>query len=294
MIDFIILGAQKAATSALQASIRNHPSIYMPEGESPFFEEPDYFDSPWLNFAKEQPSSVIKGIKRPDYLCSETALERIKEALPHCKFIVVLREPVSRAVSSYCYMVRHAHLPAKPLNTGMQECLEAFEKGCDNRAASVISYGLYGAYLNKWINEFGRDRFLIISQNEVGTSLCNVLDRCLQHLGISRAQGKSIINGREESNVGLYDPKLLKIARIASLIKTKKITGTYRRQPRVLPLRAIGVVISRYAEFLARHKGQTKELLNDEIESRLSKIYAEEAMLLSKIVEKSNFKWIKQ
>jgi hypothetical protein len=122
MIDFIILGAQKAATSALQASLSKHPAIFMPVGESPFFEDPEYHSAPWKNFAKDELTCVIKGIKHPDYLCSDLARERIKSTLPNCKFIVVLREPISRAISSYCYMVRHAHLPAKTLNEGMEDC----------------------------------------------------------------------------------------------------------------------------------------------------------------------------
>ena len=63
-LDFIILGAQKAATSALQLALRKHPDIYMPEGESAFFEEPDFALQPWKTFGKK---GRLNGIKRPDY-----------------------------------------------------------------------------------------------------------------------------------------------------------------------------------------------------------------------------------
>lgn len=294
MVNFIILGAQKAATSALQASLKKHPLIYMPEGESPFFEEPDYQQSPWLSFANDKSSDVIKGIKRPDYLCSDIAIKRILDALPESKFIVVLREPVSRAISSYCYMVRHAHLPAKPLNEGMKSCLEAYEQGVNNRASSVITYGLYGKYLTKWYQAYDRERFIVFSQEQVRSKLEQVLMECMHHLGIFDSQSYSDFLELEDSNVGLYDPDLLKIARIASLIKTKPILGSERRIPRVLPLRMLGGVVSRYSEYVARKKGQKKEVLNEDLLTKLNEIYQQDSVLLKHLVNASKFSWIEK
>ena len=293
MVDFIILGAQKAATSALQASLRKHPSVYMPVGESPFFEEPEYKQSLWINFADKEGYSKIKGIKRPDYLCSATARVRIKQALPNCKFLVVLREPVSRAISSYCYMVRHAHLPAKPLNEGLRDCLAAFEQGLNNRAASVISYGLYGSHLTEWFQIYDKERFLIISQDEVGQELDSVLSRSLKHLGLAEDL-KDCVNAEGiESNVGLYDPELLRFARVASMIKTRPIIGTERREPRILPFRVIGVVLSRFIEYIAKNKRQSKEQLSEELTRKLNKLYVDDSKLLKDLVPVADkFKWI--
>jgi hypothetical protein len=294
MIDFIILGAQKAATSALQAGLRMHPKVFMPEGESPFFEDPDYDKSPWVTFATDKGTDILKGIKRPDYLCSDTAIRRIADTLPECKFIVVLREPISRAISSYCYMVRHAHLPAKPLNEGMKECIIAYEQGKNNRSASVITYGLYGEYLNKWFQTYSQSRFLVISQEQVRDELKQVLLKCAEHLGLTICQKSFGIFEQKDSNVGLYDPELLKLARLASLIKTRPLSGSERRIPRVFPMRLLGSTISQSVEYIGRKINQNKETLNEEISSRLFQIYQQDTVLLKELAVTSDFSWIKR
>lgn len=284
MIGFIILGAQKAATSALQDSLRLHPSVFMPAGESPFFEDPDFASSPWKALSEMAPSGTITGIKRPDYLCSDQAIERISTTFPDCKFIVVLRDPISRTISSYCYMVRHAHLPALPLNEGLAECLRAYEAGENSRAATVISYSLYGAYLDKWFQAYPKENFLVISQKSVGENLRGTLVQCLEHIGVEGDASADIVIKAGESNVGLYDPKMLKIARIGSLLKTRPIKGSYRREPRSIPMRAFGSLFSKYAESRARNGEQTREALSKDIKTRLESHFLKDQKHLNAIL----------
>lgn len=280
MIDFMIIGAQKAATSALQQALRGHPDIYMPAGESPFFEDPDYQSHPWEDFATEQ-KVRLRGIKRPDYICSDEALGRISQALPEARFILVLREPVSRAVSSYCYMVRHAHLPALALNEGMMRCIDLFESGeMRDRATEVIRYGLYGSYLAKWQQVYPAERFLVLSQKLVSGEPQRALELAARHLGVDPALLPAPEIGR--SNEGLYDPQMLRIARVGSLIKTRPVPGSTRRVPRALPLRAAGTLVSRYAEARARRRGQKAEVLDPQVRTRLDAIYDADLPLLLK------------
>ncbi|MEM5478104.1 sulfotransferase domain-containing protein [Pacificibacter sp. AS14] len=291
MIDFIILGAQKAATSALQDSLRLHPSVFMPMGESPFFEDPDFASQPWETFSETAPSGTIKGIKRPDYLCSDQAIERISTALPECKFIVVLREPISRTISSYCYMVRHAHLPALPLNVGLAECLRAYEAGENSRAATVISYSLYGAYLDKWFQAYPKENFLVLPQKSVGENLRGALVQCLEHIGVEGDASADIAIKAGESNVGLYDPKMLKIARIGSLLKTRPIKGSYRREPRSIPMRAFGSLFSKYAEARALQKQQIRETLSTDLTEKLTHLFDRDLETLEALLDARELGW---
>ena len=41
-LDFVIVGAPKAATTYLHVLLRDHPDVFMPRGESPLFEDPFY------------------------------------------------------------------------------------------------------------------------------------------------------------------------------------------------------------------------------------------------------------
>jgi hypothetical protein len=164
--------------------------------------------------------------------------------------------------------------------------LIAFNKGYNNRAASVISYGLYGSNLKKWVEAYGEDKFLILTQNEVGDELSNVLQRCLIHIGVAVEKQDFLLVDTEESNVGIYDPSILKIARIASIIKTKPLQGTNRRIPRLLPFRVLGTLVSRCLEFTASRVTQKKEHLNNNLKIKLQDIYIQDSKILSLFINK--------
>lgn len=292
-LDFIILGAQKAATSALQHALRKHPAVHMPKGESPFFEDPDYKDKAWINFGQEAKHKTLLGIKRPDNFCTESLINRISVALPEAKFVVVLREPVSRAVSSYLYLVRHAHLPALPLNEGMEACLRDFELNTHSRAAEVIRYGLYGRHLLKWRESYPAERFLILSQEQVVSAPADVLHALAQHLDLDpkpffQTERKEEIG---QANVGLYDPGALRIARFGAQLKTRPIPGTLRREPRAIVPRIAGTAITRFAEAWAQQKNQRRESLTQPIRARLETLYAEDLEELRPLVPGDTIYW---
>jgi len=279
-VDFLIIGAQKAATSALQTALRQHPDIYMPAGESAFFEDPDFAQKPWETFGVHS-SKRLKGIKRPDNLCSDQAIERIASALPKARFIVVLREPVSRAVSSYCYLMRHAHLPLRPLNEGLTACLDAFEAGATDRAASVLRFGMYGAYLEKWYAHYPKDRFLILSQKAVSHDPAAVLTQVGAHLNVDPQPLVAALDrdGMAQSNIGLYDLGMLRVARFGSLVKT---IG-----------RLVGGTITKSAEFLAKTRGQKRETLTPELRARLEAVYADDLTRLRGVAPAEVIYWDK-
>lgn len=293
MIDFMILGAQKAATSALQKALCRHPEIHMPDGESAFFEDPDFAAEPWKSFGDDHPGKRLKGIKRPDNLCSDLSIARISEALPNARFIVVLREPVSRSVSSHAYLVRHAQLPSLPLNEGINAGIDAHEAGRFDRAASIVGFGLYGAYLTKWFDRFDPNRFLVLSQERVRSNAADALGDCAAHLGVDAAPLLDSLTNDAigHSNTGLYDPTMLRIARYGSLLKTRPIPGTIRREPRGLAPRAIGKLVTNGAETLASLRGQKRETLSPEVISRLNTHFEFDLKILRQIVNPQVIYW---
>ena len=40
--DFVIIGAMKAASTLITECLRQHPEVYMPRGETPYFRDPEY------------------------------------------------------------------------------------------------------------------------------------------------------------------------------------------------------------------------------------------------------------
>ncbi len=97
--DFLIIGAQKSATTWLARLLRQHPGVYMPEGELHFFNAPGPLSRYMAAFREARPDQLI-GEKTPDYLhLTARQIARVKQWMPSVRLIVVLRDPVARSWS---------------------------------------------------------------------------------------------------------------------------------------------------------------------------------------------------
>lgn len=112
--SFIIGGTQKSGTTALSAYLATHPQVSFPtRKEVHYFSDgkkrkdlkiEDYFKAfqRWNYTSVEfKRSPRINGEATPYYLASRLSCKKISQTLPHVKFIVLMREPVSRAYSEY-------------------------------------------------------------------------------------------------------------------------------------------------------------------------------------------------
>lgn len=102
---FFVIGAQRCGTSYLYRMLDDHPDVEMAR---PLRPEPKTFlaDS-WPASAREydqrfsDDGAWCKGEKGTSYLDRPDALERILAALPESVFVVILRDPVERALSHH-------------------------------------------------------------------------------------------------------------------------------------------------------------------------------------------------
>src|SRR5271166_1577090 len=114
--DFAIIGAGKSATTWLHMGLRKHPEIFLPENETPFFEDPYYCESdlrPLFSELRAARGYATVGIKRPNYLCTPGCADRLAKHIPRARLIAMLRNPVERAVSQYFHLVRSGRLPVE-------------------------------------------------------------------------------------------------------------------------------------------------------------------------------------
>jgi len=121
--NFLIIGAQKSATTWLAMNLRQHPSIFLPGREIHFFNRDGNYSRgvEWYKryFDKVKDEKAI-GEKTPEYLWivgKQSSLGefdnvhyRIYRTLPHVKLIVVLRNPVERAISAVNHHIRRGRI----------------------------------------------------------------------------------------------------------------------------------------------------------------------------------------
>lgn len=104
---FVGIGAQKSGTTTLHDILRQHPGVFLPKvKETKFFCDDAKFQKglqfyEQTYFARAGENAVLGEID-PDYMYSEKSAERIRSLLgPGTKLIVMLRNPVDRALSHY-------------------------------------------------------------------------------------------------------------------------------------------------------------------------------------------------
>ena len=113
-VDFFIVGAQKAGTSALWTYLVEHPAVYLSkEKELHFFDDDARFllTNPVATIIRElqyhtcfggfRDGAKVFGEVTPIYCWWRGALERIAAYNPKAKIIMLMRDPVSRAYSHW-------------------------------------------------------------------------------------------------------------------------------------------------------------------------------------------------
>lgn len=265
----------------------------MPAGESAFFEEPEYSERRWERFSDPQNLARVAGIKRPNYLCSPEAVDRIFDAVPRARFIVVLREPISRAVSAYYHLVRHAQVKHRDLNSGLRSALSEYRRDEKTLLASVVQFGLYGQHLELWRERYSEDAFLIVPQSRVIRSLEDVLVASASHLGVitTPAEWQTVATQGAPENVGIYDDRALRLYRAGQRIRTRPLQGTHRRVPRSFaPSVWLGSGVARTATSIAR-PGARPPAVAPDVRSALTELYAEDRAKLVQLAPDGAVDW---
>lgn len=196
---FLILGAQKAGTTALYAYLRRHDDV-----TGPLWKEVSYFDRHWSrgeswyrgNFPlRLRTRDSVVGEASPSYLFHPLAPERVRALVPDARLIAILRNPVDRAFSHYQHEVA---LGREPLS------FEAALDREDDRMAGELdrmladpryfshawwnhtyrTRGNYAEQLERWLAVFPRDQLLVVLTDELRDATDDTYRRVLEFVGV--------------------------------------------------------------------------------------------------------------
>jgi hypothetical protein len=182
--NFFLVGAAKAGTTSLARYLSQHPDIFIPE-----LKEPKYFSIQDKYFPHRGPLDELvdaqivrdldsyvrlyssaahvkaRGDASIDYLFYEKVPARIHALIPDAKILIVLRNPVDRAFSSYVHMVRDGRE-----NLSFEDAIaaEARRRG-DNWEFfwQYVELGMYFQQVKRYLDIFGKEQVMILLYDQL-------------------------------------------------------------------------------------------------------------------------------
>ena len=200
LLDFMIVGVQKGGTNALYRFLREHPEIGMSSRkEVHLFDAPEYsgawtpkqIDERYRPFFEHCPDAGLRGEATPIYLYVPEIARELARYNPELKLIVLLRDPVERAISHY-YMERGRNWEHRSLWWALLCEPFRLRRGKDPRAhrsamrvGSYRTRGLYSLQLRNLFRFFDRKRVLIVHNRDLRERHDATLRRIFTFLGVS-------------------------------------------------------------------------------------------------------------
>ena len=194
--DFLVLGAQKAGTTALYAYLRWHPGI-----TGPSWKEVSFFDRHWWrgerwyrgHFPLRSGGRLV-GEASPSYLFHPLAPERARALVPDARLVALVRDPVARAYSHYQHEVALGReslafedaLAAEPGRTAGEVDRLVADPRAFSRAwwdHTYVARGLYAEQLERWLEHYPREQLLVVPTDDLGDRPAETYAEIVRFLG---------------------------------------------------------------------------------------------------------------
>jgi hypothetical protein len=199
LVDFVIGGTQKGGTSALAHFLDAHPEICLPAvKEVHLFDAPDFpvaagpaeIGRRYRAAFPDQVAGRIVGEATPVYMYLPWVAPRIRAYNPAMKWILLLRDPVERAISHY-RMERARGGERLPLSVAL--AVEAARRWRDRkrvdwdssrRVHSYAARGFYSGQIRRLWECFPRAQVLVLTSEELRTRHDETLQLVYAFLGV--------------------------------------------------------------------------------------------------------------
>lgn len=206
--DLILAGVQRSGTTALFEALYRLPNVERPRRGKGSHYFSYNFSRGWPWFQSQLPTQrwADRVLERtgqplfcfdacPYYLFHPFAVERMAQALPDVKVMVMLRDPVRRAESHYHHSVSHGHedLPFEEAlareNERMAGEIDRMEQDWSywshhHEHHSYLSKGLYADQLERLFRHYDRDQVMVIQSEAFYREPDRILAEVTDWLGL--------------------------------------------------------------------------------------------------------------
>jgi hypothetical protein len=199
--DFLVIGAAKSGTTSLHAYLRQHPELFLPESKEPHFfcapgdGTPVGFvgvGSEWERLFVADPDAYAElfagaGTRRTgecsnSYLVDPDAAPRIVAVNPDVRLIVMMRDPLERAISNWRMWRRWGGEDLELIDAIAEERLRMEQGWCF--PSLYLLPGLYLEHLERWEQHVDRSQLCLVLTDELQSNRVATLQRIFTHIGV--------------------------------------------------------------------------------------------------------------
>ena len=188
--EFVIIGVHKGGTTSLYAYLIQHPQVIAPiKKEMDFWSwkfngSVDWYRSHFSPIPEQ--GNFLTGEASPSYFDYREVPTRLFNAFPKIKLILLLRNPVDRAVSQYHHWKR--------LNWENRSLEEAFNSDLEKlivgkidvwrKDLNYLARGVYVEFVREWLRVFPREQLLILKSEDFYQNTVASMEKVFAFLGL--------------------------------------------------------------------------------------------------------------
>jgi hypothetical protein len=291
--NFLIIGAAKAGTSSLYAYLKQHPQIYMSPEKEPRYFAPELYTiynngvrqkgrkkaltfTEYCQLFSEACAQIAIGEASTEYLYIPQAAARIKDCIPKVKLITILRNPIERAFSAFCYQLRDGYETLtfeQALQAEAKRIKDGFRPGWHYKQV-----GFYYAQVKQYLEKFPPEQIQIYLYDELQDNSIAVVQDIYKFLGVEATYLPDLTR---QNQSGIPKNRLLQDI----------FTKDNPLKSAVKPFLPSQLRKSIY-QGISKHNLATKPLLPLNIRQELIELYREDIGKLQTLIQKDLSHWL--
>lgn len=193
-LDFLVIGAQKCATTWIYECLYGHPEICMPKHKK----EHEYIGgeaykekgAEWFfGLFSHCTGNKIHGQVSVEYIVNAESPKLLHDINPNMKFVLSVRNPADRAMSAIKWYIRKGTLSdnMNTIKSDLQNIIQNFslkEYNMVQDEYDLLYRGFYNKLLGNYYQYFDRKNFLIVPYEDVKKDAGKALKDMYSFLGV--------------------------------------------------------------------------------------------------------------
>lgn len=290
--NVFLIGAQKSGTTSVYNWLSQHPSI---DGEEhmkdyPFFSENHLYSKGleyFSNFFKSCNSNIIIA-GSVHIMFYKIALERLYKNIPNARLILILRNPIDRAISSYRY-AKERGLEERSLMSCISEEMikgnNAYKDALEKNQKFYLKRGLYVQQIENIYSIFDKNNVFIGLYDDIISNKEGLMKDIFSFLDLKNDY-KCVFNSKNVTKGGSRF-KLLDKFIYSQRLRNNTIAN---RLKFILPQKYKFLLRRALKEF-NRIEGPSKAIASDEERKKLYEYYSKDIVSLENLIKRDLSNW---